>query len=139
MTDADDRRREVGIEDLLARTVLYKVGHHGSDNATLRERGLELMTHRDLVAMLPVEETVARDPARRWNMPFPSLLARLEEKTGRRIVRADRGVAELVEVARTRAGAPAELSREEWDRFLAALREISDATGPLAIEYALEM
>lgn len=139
VTDADDRRREVGIEDLLARTVLYKVGHHGSDNATLRERGLELMTHRDLVAMLPVEETVARDPARRWNMPFPSLLARLEEKTGRRIVRADRGVAELVEVARTRAGAPAELSREEWDRFLAALREISDATGPLAIEYALEM
>jgi hypothetical protein len=27
--------------DLLARTVLYKVGHHGSHNATLREHGLE--------------------------------------------------------------------------------------------------
>ena len=30
--------------DLLARTVYYKVGHHGSHNATLREQGLELMT-----------------------------------------------------------------------------------------------
>ena len=27
--------------DLLHRTIFYKVGHHGSHNATLRERGLE--------------------------------------------------------------------------------------------------
>ena len=28
--------------DLLARTVYYKVGHHGSQNATLEKKGLEL-------------------------------------------------------------------------------------------------
>ena len=42
--------------DLLARTVLYKVGHHGSHNATLRAQGLELMTSAELTAMIPVDE-----------------------------------------------------------------------------------
>ena len=45
-TAADDAW--ITADDLLARTVLYKVGHHGSHNATLKERGLELMTS-DLV------------------------------------------------------------------------------------------
>ena len=34
----------VTARDLLARTVFYKVGHHGSHNATLKQNGLELMT-----------------------------------------------------------------------------------------------
>jgi hypothetical protein len=29
--------------ELLARTVVYKVGHHGSHNATLKAKGMELM------------------------------------------------------------------------------------------------
>jgi hypothetical protein len=82
--------KEVTAKDLLARTVLYKVGHHASHNATLREQGLELMTNRDLVAMIPVEEGRAKDLA--WTMPFPSLLQRLQEKTMGRVIRADRGV-----------------------------------------------
>jgi hypothetical protein len=40
---------------LFANTVLYKIGHHGSHNATLREKGLEMMNHPELVAMFPVE------------------------------------------------------------------------------------
>src|SRR5437867_12940176 len=36
--------RDVIARKLLERTVLYKVGHHGSHNATLREQGLERMT-----------------------------------------------------------------------------------------------
>jgi len=34
--------------DLLARTVIYKVGHHASHNATLKKLGLELMTSLEL-------------------------------------------------------------------------------------------
>jgi hypothetical protein len=74
--------------DLLAKTVFYKVGHHGSHNATLRELGLEQMTSEDLVAFIPV----FRDQAlkSRWTgMPFPPLLERLKTKTGGRLLRSD--------------------------------------------------
>ena len=41
-----DNNRKVDAKDLLERTVLYKVGHHGSHNATLKKGGLEIMgTH----------------------------------------------------------------------------------------------
>ncbi|MEY3443435.1 MAG: hypothetical protein RLZZ519_1716 [Bacteroidota bacterium] len=43
-------------QELLERTVLYKVSHHGSHNATVKEKGLEMMTHPDLVAMIPEKE-----------------------------------------------------------------------------------
>ena len=81
--------------ELLARTVLYKVGHHASHNATLRERGLALMTRPDLVAMIPVVEAEARRIKngravhRGWNMPYPDLLAQLIEKTDGRVLRGD--------------------------------------------------
>jgi len=45
--------------DLLARTVFYKVGHHGSHNATLRQQGLEQMK-RLKTAVIPVDEVVAK-------------------------------------------------------------------------------
>lgn len=38
---ADGTSKEVLIDDLLKRTVFYKVGHHGSHNATLRKSGLK--------------------------------------------------------------------------------------------------
>ena len=76
--------------DLLRRTVLYKVGHHGSHNATLREKGLEMMQNAELVAMIPVDEGQAK--AKRWAMPFGPLLDRLEMKTRGRIIRADSGL-----------------------------------------------
>ncbi|HET6546924.1 MAG TPA: hypothetical protein VFG79_00615 [Solirubrobacter sp.] len=79
----------VRSDDLLARTVLYKVGHHGSHNATLRERGLELMTSPDLVAMIPVDRETARKKG--WAMPFPPLFDRLTEKTRGRILDAEQG------------------------------------------------
>lgn len=137
--EADGKERRRGIEDLFARTVLYKVGHHGSHNATLRERGLELMTSRDLVAMVPVVESFANDAAKKWNMPFPSLLNRLEEKTGRRVIRGDRDVADFAAVAREFAGKPGELSTQEWARFRDAVREVSDRDGPIAIELAIDL
>ncbi|MGH9361872.1 MAG: hypothetical protein ACRD2T_08135, partial [Thermoanaerobaculia bacterium] len=80
-------------EELLRRTVLYKVGHHASHNATMREKGLERMESTELVAMIPVDEKQAREK-KHWNMPFPPLLERLEEKTRGRILRADLGLPE---------------------------------------------
>lgn len=127
---------DVTIEDLFARTVLYKVGHHGSHNATLRERGLELMTSRELVAMVPVDERFAND-VKHWNMPFPSLLRRLDEKTVRRTIRADRGKEHLTALAGEFGGREGELSPGQWKLFLDQLRDISDTDGPLAIEYSL--
>jgi hypothetical protein len=100
--------RKLTAEDLLARTVLYKVGHHGSHNATLRERGLELMTSRELVAMLPVDRTTAKKMD--WNMPFPTLFRRLQEKTGGRILDLETGVP---------SDRPAGASDQDWGLFLA--------------------
>jgi hypothetical protein len=77
----------VTADDLLSRTVLYKVGHHGSHNATLRDLGLERM-QRLRTAMVPVDEEVAQRQG--WTqMPLPSLMARLAEVTGGRILRSD--------------------------------------------------
>ncbi|MES1245175.1 MAG: hypothetical protein ABUT39_26455 [Acidobacteriota bacterium] len=86
---------DVTAEDLLRRTVLYKVGHHGSHNATLRQQGLELMGRSDgtseLVAFLPVDEHVARELAHYGEMPLRSLIKELAIRTGGRIVRNDEG------------------------------------------------
>jgi hypothetical protein len=40
--------------DLLRDAIFYKVGHHGSHNATLQAQGLEQM-QRLRVAMIPVD------------------------------------------------------------------------------------
>ena len=58
--------------DLLRRTIFYKVGHHGSHNATLREKGLEQMSGLK-VAMIPVDHEMA--VKKRWvHMPLPELV-----------------------------------------------------------------
>ena len=93
------------IEDVLARTVLYKVGHHGSHNATLRERGLELMTSPDLVAMIPVSQSTAEGKG--WSMPFQPLLDRLIDKCQGRVVRLDDGI----------PSKPAGVSSGDWKKF----------------------
>ena len=82
-------RRKVSTKELLARTVFYKVGHHGSGNATLRA-GLEAMTSEDLVAAIPTDERFARE-VKGWEMPAPKLWKALGEKTKGRILRADPG------------------------------------------------
>ena len=100
--------RTVKSDDLLARTVLYKVGHHGSHNATLREKGLELMASNELAAMIPVNRVTARKMD--WLMPFPALLTRLVEKTHGRVMDAERGLDDA---------AAQDLSDADWARFIA--------------------
>jgi hypothetical protein len=88
VTDKNGNTQQVTSKDLLARTSFYKVSHHGSHNATLREKGLEEMTSQDLVAMIPVDHKMAVKKG--WaKMPFPSLLKRIDEKTRGRFVRID--------------------------------------------------
>jgi hypothetical protein len=129
----------IDIAKLLASTVLYKVGHHCSHNATLRAAGLELMTNPDLVAMIPVKEEFARK-TKHWNMPFPSLLARLLEKTKGRVLRADRSLSELKADSEARAGKPGELSHDDWNEFFNRVSEgppIKNRNVPLFVEYSV--
>jgi hypothetical protein len=79
--------KSVRMDDLLAKTVVYKVGHHGSHNATLRDNGLEKMANRDLFAIVPVNKAMA--VKKRWKMPFPPLYRRLIEKSCGRVILAD--------------------------------------------------
>lgn len=85
--------RTIAIADLLNRTAVYKVGHHGSHNASLArdalgaDYGLRLI--RDgLVAMIPVDQT-ASDKLRGWDMPYGKLYEFLRCKTRGNILRSD--------------------------------------------------
>jgi hypothetical protein len=69
---------EVTGPDLLKRTIFYKVGHHGSHNATLKGHGVEQMENLQ-AAIIPVDEKEAKK--KRWgHMPLPDLIAALENK-----------------------------------------------------------
>ena len=75
--------------DLLKRTVFYKVGHHGSLNATLKEKGIQLM-ERLKVAVCPVDHEMAVKKG--WGqLPLPSLIAALEAaaRAGGSVLRTD--------------------------------------------------
>jgi hypothetical protein len=73
--------------DLLKRAILYKVGHHGSHNATLKTQGLEQM-ERLRVAMIPVDHAMA--VKKRWNkMPLDDLVNALKERAKGVVLRVD--------------------------------------------------
>lgn len=81
-----DTQRRTG-PGLLGRTIFYKVGHHGSHNATMKEKGLDLMTELK-TAIIPVDEEVAKKM--RWGaMPLTSLVTALSTKTQKRTLRTD--------------------------------------------------
>lgn len=83
-------RKTVSGPDLLGRTIFYKVGHHGSHNATLQKLGLELM-HDLRIAMIPVDRAMA--VKKRWmQMPKPELLDALEKRAPNGVIRADRRI-----------------------------------------------
>jgi hypothetical protein len=105
----DGGGKQVTVEDLLARTVLYKVGHHCSHNATLRQRGLELMTNGDLIAMVPLDRATAIK--KKWPMPWPKLRTSLVEATrGRMLQVDDKGLP-------TELPAPSGVDATVWKRF----------------------
>ena len=90
----EDRRYGGYRTGLLRRTIFYKVGHHGSHNATLQDKGLEEMKTLE-VAMIPVDRTMALKKG--WGrIPLEELEKRLEEKTNGRVLRADKAVPEAL-------------------------------------------
>jgi hypothetical protein len=103
----------VSVDDLLARTVLYKVGHHGSHNATLRKNGLEKMTSDELAAMIPVNRKSV--DAKKWAMPYPPMYRALRRQTKGRVIRADEGV--MPKLASTPAAT--------WNRFVGEVEKDS--------------
>lgn len=103
-------RTQVTAKDLLRRAVFYKVGHHASHNATLRDEELELMASDELIAMIPVNEQVLTDlklKARGWNMPFPLLYRRLLQQARGRVLRSDKDF----------PAKPRTASADEWANF----------------------
>lgn len=80
---------KTSTDDLLGRTIFYKVGHHGSHNSTFAP-AFEKMTHGDLCALIPVNKN---DPnikkVNGWKMPAGKLFEKLVERTSNRVLQMD--------------------------------------------------
>jgi hypothetical protein len=108
--------KQVKMTDLLKRTVLYKVGHHGSHNATLKNEELELMESPDLVAMIPL--TDKEETGIGYNgIPHKPLLERLNFKAKGRVIRSDHGIQNII------SSKPSMLSKNAWDKFKRMTKE----------------
>ena len=108
-----DKKIQVTGPDLLARTTFYKVGHHGSHNATLKAKGLELMVNDNLIAMIPVDHDMA--VKKRWGrMPLPDLVDRIKEKTHGRVLRIDDKVKAASDLVKLK---PKNADDKEWKQF----------------------
>jgi len=115
-TDGDE---VVTTRDLLGRTVLYKVGHHGSHNATLDGQADDAWPNvgwmargarnaGEFVSMITAVEAWAHQkPKPDWNHPLPSIKKTLLAKAGGRVLQTDTDLADM------KPGGDA----AEWDDF----------------------
>lgn len=118
-----DGDRTVTARDLLARTVLYKVGHHCSHNATLN--GDAASPHpslgwmaagghgREFTAMITAVERWARGTAG-WDHPRPAIRDALLRKASGRVFQTDIDEGDMHQ--------PAGTPPAEWNRFRRQLR-----------------
>lgn len=95
-----DDGEKVTAKDLLGRCIMYKVGHHGSHNATLN--GTDRDDYANLgwmargafadefVAMIPANTEWAMNKRRPWRHPLPEIEAALQKKARGRVFRSDR-------------------------------------------------
>jgi hypothetical protein len=83
-------QKEPEMADLLRRTAFYKVGHHGANNATPKELGLDrLSTDGALTAFVPANRPL-EEGAERWpDLPQPEVMNALSAGTGGRVVLSD--------------------------------------------------
>jgi hypothetical protein len=95
----EDGDQTIKARDILGRTVLYKVGHHGSHNATLAGKAdddypnLAWMGREftgEFTAMIPAVNqwalTMNNPP---WRHPLPSIKKELEQKAQGRVLQMD--------------------------------------------------
>ena len=124
------QQKTIKAEELLKKITFYKVGHHGSHNATMKPKGLEWMTSSKLVAAIPVYEEFARRPKGRnkngWDMPAPKLKERLLELTKGRLIRADwQNIPDATQK-------PDNITTKQWNKFVKSLEM---DPGKLFIDY----
>lgn len=121
----DDDGKKVTAKDLLGRTVLYKVGHHGSHNATLngkaesKQANLAWMAQgegaEEFTAMITAVEAWAHQkPKPDWNHPLPAIKKALLEKAGGRVLQTDTTLEKAAPIAAGSAG---------WKQFLGRVNE----------------
>lgn len=127
------KKEKVNATKLLNNTVLYKVGHHASHNATLKALGLELMIHEELVAMVPEKNDSYS------GIPYSPLMKRLKKMTrGRLMVSADVNYP----LDKTFAAKPDGLSNAQWNEFKKNIHPapVKNAfkTNKLFIEYTVK-
>jgi hypothetical protein len=131
----DSTGERMTARDLLGRTVFYKVGHHGSHNATLN--GAQSDDHANLswmgrgayaeefTAVIPANTTWALGKSKPWVHPQPEIEKALMAKAKGRVFRTDRD-----HVERPVDGT---LSEEGWNAFQARTHEED-----LFFEYVIE-
>lgn len=102
-TDTDGRK--VDARDLLGRTVLYKVGHHGSHNATLKGSpdsatpclgwmATQNGYHEEFTAMITAVPAWAQTQ-KGWNHPMPAIKAALGLKAAGRVLQTDTPIEDM--------------------------------------------
>lgn len=88
-SDVTWEKNGVSADDLLSRTVFYKVGHHASHNATL-VAAFEKMNHPDLIAFVPVHKNDPNITKKNgWKMPARNLFKKLKAHTANRVLQMD--------------------------------------------------
>lgn len=117
-----DGERIVTARDLLARTVLYKVGHHGSHNATLKGKeadsyaNLDWMAQGDFAHEFSAMITAVRpwaETKKGWDHPLREIKEALLQKAAGRVFQTDTKVADMKPLG----------SKSEWDAFQSRIRD----------------
>jgi hypothetical protein len=93
---------EITVRDLMSRTVLYKVGHHGSHNATLNGTSEDTYPNlawmgqgrygSEFTAMITAVSKWAHEQEPPWNHPLESIKTALQEKADGRVLQTDKNV-----------------------------------------------
>ena len=83
--DLEEQDKPPFVTRILSNTVFYKVAHHLSHNGTAKEKGLDMMTHPDLVAMATLDYDIISST---WTstMPNRGILQDLLTKTRGRLL-----------------------------------------------------
>ncbi len=118
----DGTRKKITAQNLLARTVLYKVGHHGSHNATLKGTlksdyaNLDWMAQGDYAGEFTAMITAVRKWAETqvgWDHPLKAIKDALLDKAAGRVFQTDTKVAAM----RGRS------TKDVWDGFKKNVRD----------------
>ena len=117
-----DGDRPIAAKELLAHTVLYKVGHHGSHNATLKGEAtddypnLDWMAHGDYAQEFSAMITAVRawaETQKGWDHPQKAIKDALLQKAEGRVFLTDAKVEDMKPLG----------LKSDWDAFQARTRD----------------